>query len=59
MKPHGDVIVAANGHATHRLADLTDQMEQIGVGQMLDLLVKRDGKTRSFKVQIDVSQQSS
>jgi S1-C subfamily serine protease len=55
----GDVIVGANGKPTHRLADLTDQMEQSGVGKAMELSVKRDGRTRSITVQIvDISQQS-
>lgn len=42
----GDVIVAANGKPVHRVPDLTDQLEQIGVGGKLQLTVKR-GKQQS------------
>jgi S1-C subfamily serine protease len=56
----GDVIVAANGTPIHRLADLTDQLEQAGVGKSLQLSVKRNGSTRNIDVQIaDVSQTPS
>ena len=52
----GDVIVAINGQPVHRLADLTGQLEQTGVGNTVDITVKRDGSTRTLKVEIaDVS----
>ena len=37
----GDVIVAVNGNAVQRFADLTEALEQIGVGQTVELTVKR------------------
>ena len=37
----GDVIVAVNGNAVQRFADLTEALEQIGVGQTIELTVKR------------------
>ena len=37
----GDVIVAVNDNAVQRLADLTEALEQIGVGQTVELTVKR------------------
>jgi S1-C subfamily serine protease len=56
----GDVIVAANGTPVHRLADLTDQLEQIGVGKSLELTVQRNGQKRTVTVQIvDVSKARS
>jgi 2-alkenal reductase len=52
----GDVIVAINGQAVHRLADLTGQLEQTGVGQAVEITVKRNGSTRTLKVDVtDVS----
>ena len=38
----GDVIVSANGQPARRLSDLTDQIEAIGVGQQIELSVKRN-----------------
>jgi 2-alkenal reductase len=55
----GDVIVGANGAQIHRLADLTDQLEKIGVGHPIALRVRRNDKTESVAVQIaDVSKTS-
>jgi S1-C subfamily serine protease len=52
----GDVIVAINGQPVHRLADLTGQLEQTGVGQAVEITVKRNGNTRTLKVDVtDVS----
>jgi S1-C subfamily serine protease len=52
----GDVIVGANGKPVQRLADLTEQLEQVGIGKTLDLSVERDGKRRTVNVEIaDVS----
>jgi S1-C subfamily serine protease len=56
----GDVIVAVNGTPVHRLADLTDQLEQTGVGKTVELSIKRDGATRSLQMQVaDIGRQSS
>jgi 2-alkenal reductase len=55
----GDVIVGANGTAVRRLADLTDVLEKIGVGQQVELSIRRDGTTISVPVQVvDVSRAS-
>jgi 2-alkenal reductase len=48
----GDVIVAAGSKPVRRLADLTDEIEQIGVGKTVQLRVKRGNQTRSVDVQI-------
>jgi 2-alkenal reductase len=48
----GDVIVGANGKPVQRLADLTDQLEQIGVGKTIELTVRRGGGTTRVSVQI-------
>jgi S1-C subfamily serine protease len=52
----GDVIVGANGKPVGRLADLTDQMEQIGIGRKIQLTVNRGGSSTSMEIDvIDVS----
>ncbi|MGA7450669.1 MAG: trypsin-like peptidase domain-containing protein [Rhodoplanes sp.] len=53
----GDVIVAANGNPVRRLADLTEQLEEKGVGQTIELTIKRDGSTVIVSVVIaDIGQ---
>jgi 2-alkenal reductase len=46
----GDVIVAADGKSMHRLPDLTNEFEQIGVGGKVHLTLDRDGQ----KVEIEL-----
>ncbi|QOZ27915.1 S1C family serine protease [Bradyrhizobium sp. CCBAU 51753] len=48
----GDVITAADGKPVHRLSDLTDAIEQVGVGKKVRLSVKRDGSTRDVEVAV-------
>jgi 2-alkenal reductase len=48
----GDVIVAANGKPVRRLSDLTDQLEQIGVGGTIQLTLKRDSRETSLKLEV-------
>jgi 2-alkenal reductase len=48
----GDVIVAANGKTVRRLSDLTDTIEELGVGKSVEITVLRDGQRRT--VQIDI-----
>ncbi|MCA6123877.1 trypsin-like peptidase domain-containing protein [Bradyrhizobium sp. WSM 1704] len=48
----GDVITAADGKPVHRLSDLTDALEQVGVGKKVRLSVQRDGATRDVEVAI-------
>jgi S1-C subfamily serine protease len=48
----GDVIVAVNGKPVRRLSDLTDEIEQVGVGKSVQLSVKRGGQTRTVEIQI-------
>jgi 2-alkenal reductase len=56
----GDVIVAVNGNPVHSLVDLTEQLEQIGVGKTVELSIKRGGATSSLQMQVaDISRQSS
>jgi S1-C subfamily serine protease len=52
----GDIIIAADGKEVRRLSDLTDQIEQIGVGKTVRLTLKRGGETREVDVPIvDIS----
>src|SRR3954469_3065516 len=39
----GDVIVAVGGKPVHRLTDLTDELEQVGVGKKVQLTLNRNG----------------
>jgi S1-C subfamily serine protease len=48
----GDVIVAVNDKPVRRLSDLTEVLEQVGVGQTVRLTVSRNGQNRT--VQTDV-----
>jgi S1-C subfamily serine protease len=53
----GDVIVEANGKPVHRLSDLTDQMEEIGVDHTIKLAVLRRGQTTTVDVPVtDIGQ---
>ena len=48
----GDIIVEANGKRVRRLTDLTDEIEGIGVGGSIRLLLKSGNRTRSVEVPI-------
>jgi len=48
----GDVIVGVNGKPVRRLADLTQELERVGVGKKVPLTVQRDGRETS--VELDV-----
>jgi 2-alkenal reductase len=48
----GDVIVAANGKPVRQLADLTNEIEQVGVGKTIPLTVNRGGSRTSVTVEI-------
>jgi len=48
----GDVIVAANERQVRRLADLTDEIEQVGVGKTINLTLNRGGSQTSITVEI-------
>ena len=48
----GDVVVVANGKRVRRLADLTDQLEQVGVGRQIELSIQRDGREMAVRVDI-------
>jgi S1-C subfamily serine protease len=55
----GDVIVGANGAQVHRLADLTDQIEKVGIGNEIAIKVQRDGRTISISVGIEDTSKTS
>jgi 2-alkenal reductase len=48
----GDVIVAVNGKPVRRLSDLTDQLEQIGIGKTVELTVQRGRDTVTVAVEV-------
>ena len=48
----GDVITDANGNPVRRLADLTAQLERVGVGKSVDLQVQSRGATRTVRVEV-------
>jgi 2-alkenal reductase len=48
----GDVIVAVNERQVRRLADLTDEIEQVGVGKTVNLTLNRGGSQTSITVEI-------
>ena len=51
----GDVIVGANGKRVHRLAaDLTEQLEQIGIGRKVRLSVRKGGIAPSMDIDVEV-----
>jgi 2-alkenal reductase len=53
----GDIITEADGTAVRRLADLTEQLERVGVGKSVKLTVRRGGRTVSIDVPVvDVGQ---
>ena len=48
----GDVVVAANGKPIHRLPDLNDQLEQIGIGNQINLSIERKGSETSVSLKV-------
>ena len=48
----GDVIVGVNSKPVRRLADLTQALEQLGVGKRATLTLRRDG--REMTVEVDI-----
>jgi S1-C subfamily serine protease len=53
----GDVIVGANGKPVRRLADLTDQLEGVGIDHTISLTLQRGGSTTTIDVPIiDIGQ---
>jgi 2-alkenal reductase len=53
----GDVIVSANGKPVRRLSDLTNEMDEIGVGREVRLGIVRNGRSDTITVTVvDVGQ---
>jgi 2-alkenal reductase len=48
----GDIVTAVDGKPVRRLADLTDALEQVGVGRSVRLTIKRGSDTREVNVDI-------
>ena len=48
----GDVIVGVDGKPVHRLTDLTEQLEQVGVGKTVQLALNRGGAKASVSVEV-------
>ncbi len=48
----GDVIVAISGKPVHRIPDFTGELERLGVGEKLQLTLKRDDKEYSIELPI-------
>jgi 2-alkenal reductase len=48
----GDVVVGVEGQPVRRLADLTDALERIGVGNSVTLTVRREGRDVSVQVPV-------
>ncbi|MFD2184270.1 S1C family serine protease [Rhodoplanes azumiensis] len=48
----GDVITACNGEPIRRLVDLSDKLEQVGVGNTITLSVLRGGRTVTLTVEV-------
>jgi len=48
----GDVIVAVGGKPVHRIPDFTGELERLGVGEKLQLTLKRDDKEYSIELPI-------
>jgi 2-alkenal reductase len=48
----GDVIVAVNGKPVRRLAELTERLEQAGVGSTVQLEIMRGGSRTTVAVQV-------
>jgi len=52
----GDVIVEVDGKPVRRLSDLTDAIEEIGVGKKVEITAVRDGRRRKVQTEItDIS----
>jgi S1-C subfamily serine protease len=53
----GDVIVEANGKPVRGLSDLTEVIEEAGVGKSVAITTLRDGQKRNFQTEItDITQ---
>jgi 2-alkenal reductase len=55
----GDVITGVNGKPVRRLSDLTEELEQVGVGKTVQVTVARNGQSRTIQIDvIDISRAS-
>jgi 2-alkenal reductase len=53
----GDIIIAVNGNPVHRLADLTDVLEGVGLQRPVTLTLRRGGRELTLDVPVvDVGQ---
>jgi S1-C subfamily serine protease len=48
----GDVIVAVGGKPVHRIPDFTSELERLGVGEKLQLTLKRDNREVAIELPI-------
>jgi 2-alkenal reductase len=48
----GDVVVAANGRPVHQLPELNDQLDQVGIGNQVDLSIDRRGSKISISLKV-------
>jgi S1-C subfamily serine protease len=48
----GDIIVGVDGKTVRRLADLADQLEQVGVGKSVELALNRGGSKTNVRVDV-------
>lgn len=48
----GDVVIAANGKPIHRLTDLNDELEQVGIGNQIDLSIERKGSKSAVSIEV-------
>ncbi len=48
----GDVVVAADGKPLHRLPDLTDELEQAGIGKTVNLTLDRGGNRIAVSLRV-------
>jgi S1-C subfamily serine protease len=55
----GDVITAANGVPVHKLSDLVDELEKVGIGRKVKLTARQGDRTRTVDVDVvDISRTS-
>jgi 2-alkenal reductase len=49
----GDIIIEANGQKIERLADLTNEFDRVGIGNQIELVVRRGEEDRRVRVEIE------
>lgn len=50
----GDVIIAVNGRVVESLPTFASELDRVGIGELAELTVIRDGKERRVKVKVKV-----